>query len=164
MFSPTTQYAVCELGIAYIAPNVRGSSGYGKSYMKLDNGKKREDSVRDIGALLDWIGKQPELDASRVGVFGGSYGGVGGGAGRRRAAAADDFPEGGTPGRPAGLLVCRVPGRAGVRPAREPGVGWAGVRLPEDGKGGGADRGGWPWEGRDVRRGVDRPAAVGRVG
>lgn len=75
MFSATTQYAVCELGIAYIAPNVRGSTGYGKSYTKLDNGKKREDSVRDIGALLDWIEKQPELDASRVAVFGGSYGG-----------------------------------------------------------------------------------------
>jgi dipeptidyl aminopeptidase/acylaminoacyl peptidase len=74
-FSAFTQYAVCEHGIAVIAPNVRGSSGYGKSYLKLDNGRKREDSVRDIGKLLDWIETQPELDASRVGVFGGSYGG-----------------------------------------------------------------------------------------
>ncbi len=74
-FSATTQYMVNELGIAVIAPNVRGSSGYGKSYLKLDNGYKREDSVRDIGKLLDWIEKQPELDASRVGVIGGSYGG-----------------------------------------------------------------------------------------
>ena len=50
-------------------------AGYGKTYLKLDNGDKREDSVKDIGALLDWIAKQPELDASRVGVIGGSYGG-----------------------------------------------------------------------------------------
>jgi dipeptidyl aminopeptidase/acylaminoacyl peptidase len=54
---------------------VRGSSGYGKTYLSLDNAEKREDSVKDIGALLDWIAKQPELDSSRVGVVGGSYGG-----------------------------------------------------------------------------------------
>jgi dipeptidyl aminopeptidase/acylaminoacyl peptidase len=64
-----------ELGIAVIAPNVRGSSGYGKTYLKLDNGFLREESVKDIGALLDWIAKQPELDASRIAVYGGSYGG-----------------------------------------------------------------------------------------
>ena len=58
-----------------IFPNVRGSAGYGKSYLKLDNGKLREDAVKDIGALLDWIAAQPDLDASRVGVIGGSYGG-----------------------------------------------------------------------------------------
>ncbi len=74
-FSASTQYTVSELGIAVIAPNVRGSSGYGKSYIKLDNKYKREESVRDIGKLLDWIEKQPELDASRVAVIGGSYGG-----------------------------------------------------------------------------------------
>jgi len=74
-FSASTQYTVNELGIAVIAPNVRGSSGYGKSYIKLDNGYKREESVRDIGKLLDWIEKQPEFDASRVAVIGGSYGG-----------------------------------------------------------------------------------------
>ena len=56
-------------------PNVRGSTGYGKTYLKLDNAEKREDSVKDIGALLDWIAQQPELDASRVAVTGGSYGG-----------------------------------------------------------------------------------------
>ena len=74
-FSSTTQYYVNELGIAVIAPNVRGSSGYGKSYLLLDNGFKREESVQDIGALLDWIEGQPELDADRVAVYGGSYGG-----------------------------------------------------------------------------------------
>jgi dipeptidyl aminopeptidase/acylaminoacyl peptidase len=74
-FSSTYQYLVNELGIAVLVPNVRGSSGYGKTYLTLDNGYKREESVKDIGALLDWIAQQPELDASRVGVTGGSYGG-----------------------------------------------------------------------------------------
>lgn len=68
-------YLIDELGIAIIQPNVRGSSGFGKTFLKLDNGKLREDSVKDIGALLDWIATQPELDASRVLVTGGSYGG-----------------------------------------------------------------------------------------
>jgi dipeptidyl aminopeptidase/acylaminoacyl peptidase len=63
------------MGVTVIYPNVRGSSGYGKSFLKLDNGRLREDSVRDIGALLDWIKTQPDMDASRVGVTGGSYGG-----------------------------------------------------------------------------------------
>ena len=74
-FSFTSQYYLNELGCAVIYSNVRGSAGYGKSYVKLDNGFKREDSVKDIGALLDWIGEQPELDETRVGVTGGSYGG-----------------------------------------------------------------------------------------
>lgn len=74
-FSPTTQFLVNELGAAVLAPNVRGSSGYGKRYLLLDNAEKREDSVKDIGALLDWVAQQPELDSERVGVYGGSYGG-----------------------------------------------------------------------------------------
>ena len=74
-FSPSTQFYVRELGAAVVYPNVRGSDGYGKTYLRLDNGRKREDSVRDIGALLDWIAEQPNLDASRVAVMGGSYGG-----------------------------------------------------------------------------------------
>jgi dipeptidyl aminopeptidase/acylaminoacyl peptidase len=74
-FSSTLQYWVNELGIAVIAPNVRGSSGYGKAYLQLDNGFLRENSVKDIGALLDWIEEQPGLDKDRVGVIGGSYGG-----------------------------------------------------------------------------------------
>lgn len=64
-----------ELGVALIFPNVRGSTGYGKSFLKLDNGYLREDSVKDIGALLDWIATQPDLDADRILVTGGSYGG-----------------------------------------------------------------------------------------
>ena len=74
-FTGATQFYVNELGIAVIYPNVRGSSGYGKTYLKLDNAEKREDSVKDIGALLDWIATQEDLDASRVAVTGGSYGG-----------------------------------------------------------------------------------------
>jgi dipeptidyl aminopeptidase/acylaminoacyl peptidase len=74
-FLGSNNYFIGELGIALVAPNVRGSTGYGKSYLKLDNAEKREDSVKDIGALLDWIAKQPDLDASRVMVSGGSYGG-----------------------------------------------------------------------------------------
>lgn len=74
-FSSTIQYWVNELGVAVIAPNVRGSDGYGKGFLALDNGQRREDSVRDIGALLDWIGAQASLDHERVLVYGGSYGG-----------------------------------------------------------------------------------------
>ena len=64
-----------ELGVAVLYPNVRGSTGFGKSFVKLDNGMLREDSVKDIGALLDWIPTRKDLDASRVMVTGGSYGG-----------------------------------------------------------------------------------------
>lgn len=68
-------YLINELGVAIIYPNVRGSSGYGKSFLKLDNARKREDSVKDIGALLDWIKSQPYLDPDRIMITGGSYGG-----------------------------------------------------------------------------------------
>lgn len=74
-FNPWIQYLVGELGVAVLAPNVRGSAGYGKSYLLLDNGERREDTVKDIGALLDWVAAQPELNADRVAVYGGSYGG-----------------------------------------------------------------------------------------
>jgi prolyl oligopeptidase PreP (S9A serine peptidase family) len=68
-------YLINELGIALLEPNVRGSSGYGRTFVDLDNGVRREDSVRDIGSLLDWIATEPRLDAKRVAVQGGSYGG-----------------------------------------------------------------------------------------
>lgn len=74
-FNPMRSFLVNEYGIAVLVPNVRGSSGYGKSFLKLDNGKKREDSVKDIGALIEWVKEQPELDSSRIAVSGGSYGG-----------------------------------------------------------------------------------------
>ena len=74
-FSSTFHYWINELGLAVLAPNVRGSDGYGKSYLLLDNGYKREDSVLDIGAFLDWIETQPDLNSERVAVYGGSYGG-----------------------------------------------------------------------------------------
>jgi dipeptidyl aminopeptidase/acylaminoacyl peptidase len=75
LFRGSNNYLVSEMGVAMIFPNVRGSAGYGKTYLKLDNGRLREDSVKDIGALLDWIATQPDLDPSRVIVTGGSYGG-----------------------------------------------------------------------------------------
>lgn len=68
-------YYLNELGIAIIYPNVRGSTGYGKSFVKLDNGFLREDSYKDISALLDWIKTRPDLDAERIMITGGSYGG-----------------------------------------------------------------------------------------
>ena len=74
-FSSTFQLWIDQLGAAVITPNVRGSEGYGKTYLGLDNGFNREDSVKDIGALLDWIETQPQFDSSRIAVYGGSYGG-----------------------------------------------------------------------------------------
>lgn len=74
-FSSTFQYWQQELGAAVVVPNVRGSAGYGNEYVNLDNVFLRENSVRDIGALLDWIATQPDLDQNRVIVYGGSYGG-----------------------------------------------------------------------------------------
>jgi dipeptidyl aminopeptidase/acylaminoacyl peptidase len=74
-FLGRSNYFVNELGIAILYPNVRGSLGYGKTFALLDNGMHREESVRDIGAALDWIGTRPDLDASRVMITGGSYGG-----------------------------------------------------------------------------------------
>jgi dipeptidyl aminopeptidase/acylaminoacyl peptidase len=74
-FTSTYQMWLAKLGVAIVVPNVRGSAGYGKTYLGLDNGFKREDSVKDIGALLDWVETQPDLDQDRVAVFGGSYGG-----------------------------------------------------------------------------------------
>ena len=74
-WDPFIQFLVNELGYAVVAPNVRGSSGYGKSFLALDNGELREDAVRDIGSLLVWVGAQPAFDHERVAVMGASYGG-----------------------------------------------------------------------------------------
>jgi dipeptidyl aminopeptidase/acylaminoacyl peptidase len=68
-------YLIEQLGVALLEPNVRGSSGYGKTFISLDNGRLREDSVKDMGTAIDWISTQPNLDAGRVLVMGGSYGG-----------------------------------------------------------------------------------------
>ncbi|MCF8167798.1 MAG: prolyl oligopeptidase family serine peptidase [Rhodoferax sp.] len=68
-------YFLNEMGIAILRPNVRGSSGFGKSFMELDNGFKRKDSVKDGGAFLQWVASHPRLDATRIVVAGGSYGG-----------------------------------------------------------------------------------------
>jgi dipeptidyl aminopeptidase/acylaminoacyl peptidase len=74
-FVGRSNYYLNELGIALIYPNVRGSTGYGKAFTMLDNGFKREDTYKDINALFDWMATRPDLDAARIGVTGGSYGG-----------------------------------------------------------------------------------------
>jgi dipeptidyl aminopeptidase/acylaminoacyl peptidase len=75
IFQARNNYYLNELGVAIFYPNVRGSDGYGKTFLTLDNGFEREDSVRDIAAFLDFIAADPALDASRIAVMGGSYGG-----------------------------------------------------------------------------------------
>jgi dipeptidyl aminopeptidase/acylaminoacyl peptidase len=74
-WDPFVQFLVHELGYAVVSPNVRGSSGYGKSFLALDNGQLREDAVRDIGSLLVWVGVQPQFDRDKLVVMGASYGG-----------------------------------------------------------------------------------------
>ena len=74
-FDPWIQYVVNELGFAVVAPNLRGSSGYGKSYLALDNGMQRDDAVKDLGALIVWVDAQSVFDAKHVVVAGDSYGG-----------------------------------------------------------------------------------------
>src|SRR5205814_1709584 len=74
-FLGRNNYYLIGLGVALIFPNVRGSTGHGKTFAKLDNGTLREGAYRDIGALLDWIRTRADLDADHVLVTGGSYGG-----------------------------------------------------------------------------------------
>jgi dipeptidyl aminopeptidase/acylaminoacyl peptidase len=64
-----------NLGLAIIHPNIRGSSGFGKEFMDADDKAKRDDAVKDVRALLDWVEKQPDLDAGLIFLRGGSYGG-----------------------------------------------------------------------------------------
>jgi dipeptidyl aminopeptidase/acylaminoacyl peptidase len=74
-FLGATNYLLNELGIVIIYPNVRGSTGYGKTFSQLDNGLLRADSYKDIGALIEWIKGREDLDSSRIMLMGGSYGG-----------------------------------------------------------------------------------------
>lgn len=74
-FLDSNNFYTSEMGVSLVYPNVRGSSGFGKTYLEKDNGFLREDSVKDIGALLDWIAKQPELDKDKIMIMGRSYGG-----------------------------------------------------------------------------------------
>ena len=71
----TIVQAMVDMGMAVLLPNVRGSDGYGKAFLAADDGVKREQALKDIGATLDFIARQPDLDASRVAAYGGSYGG-----------------------------------------------------------------------------------------
>lgn len=74
LFNPWYQFLVAH-GYAVIAPNVRGSTGYGKAYSHLDDREKRMDSVKDLKALVEWIHQQSGLDGTRIAIYGGSYGG-----------------------------------------------------------------------------------------
>jgi dipeptidyl aminopeptidase/acylaminoacyl peptidase len=74
-FNSIVQMWATRMGVAVLAPNFRGSLGYGLGYLSLDDGKRREDAVHDVGALLDWIAEQPQFDQDHVAVFGASYGG-----------------------------------------------------------------------------------------
>lgn len=74
-FNGKLNYYLNELGVAIIFPNIRGSSGYGKTFLKMDNGFKREDTYKDIDALISWIKSSNNLDAGKIMVTGGSYGG-----------------------------------------------------------------------------------------
>jgi dipeptidyl aminopeptidase/acylaminoacyl peptidase len=74
-FLGRNNYYINELGVAMVYPNVRGSTGYGKTFLKLDNGMHRADTYKDIDALLDWIKQNPALDGDKIMVTGGSYGG-----------------------------------------------------------------------------------------
>lgn len=75
-FRGSSNYYLNELGIGLFYPNVRGSTGYGKTFVSLDNGPfKREDSVKDMAALIDAVRADPRVDSDRVGLTGGSYGG-----------------------------------------------------------------------------------------
>ncbi len=74
-FIPSIQFLVAELGVAVLQPNVRGSDGYGRAWLAMDDGVKREEALKDIPATFDFIASREDLDASRVAVWGGSYGG-----------------------------------------------------------------------------------------
>jgi dipeptidyl aminopeptidase/acylaminoacyl peptidase len=74
-FLGRNNYFLNELGVAIVFPNVRGSTGYGKTFLKLDNGMNRDHTHKDIGALLDWIKQSPNLDGDKIMITGGSYGG-----------------------------------------------------------------------------------------
>jgi dipeptidyl aminopeptidase/acylaminoacyl peptidase len=74
-FDPWIEYVVNELGFAVLAPNVRGSTGYGKSFSALARGSLREDATKDVGALLVWLALDSRFDKTHVVVSGTGYGG-----------------------------------------------------------------------------------------
>jgi dipeptidyl aminopeptidase/acylaminoacyl peptidase len=74
-FLGRNNYYLKELGVAILFPNVRGSTGYGKTFLAMDNGLNREKSYQDIGTLIDWIKTRPDIDGDRILIIGGSYGG-----------------------------------------------------------------------------------------
>ncbi len=73
-FNPIYQYLLSR-GYAIVAPNVRGSAGYGRAFLRLDDGDKRPGAVADLGEVAGWIRSNGALDGSRMAIMGGSYGG-----------------------------------------------------------------------------------------
>ena len=73
-FSPLAQYLLAH-GFTVVAPNVRGSTGYGRSFQHLDDRERRVDAIADLAAVHDWLSTQPDLDERRAALYGGSYGG-----------------------------------------------------------------------------------------
>jgi dipeptidyl aminopeptidase/acylaminoacyl peptidase len=74
LFNPSYQYFLAR-GYAVLAPNVRGSTGYGKTYTHLDDVFKREDSVKDLAASVEWLKNEVGVNEHRIAIMGGSYGG-----------------------------------------------------------------------------------------
>ncbi|MEH7179261.1 S9 family peptidase [Neobacillus vireti] len=74
VYSPFLQYFLNE-GYAVAAPNIRGSTGYGKTYTHLDDGRKRMDAVKDIIFLVQWLKQTGEIHPEKIAIVGGSYGG-----------------------------------------------------------------------------------------
>jgi len=74
-YSPIIQYLVNELGFVVVAPNLRGTHGYGRAYQTLVDGALREDAIKDFGALLVWLSGQNSIDTKHLFVSGDSYGG-----------------------------------------------------------------------------------------
>jgi dipeptidyl aminopeptidase/acylaminoacyl peptidase len=73
-FDPFLQWLISQLGVVVVAPNVRGSAGFGRAYLQAGEGALRDDAVRDVGSLLVWIDLQRDLDRNRVALLGEGYG------------------------------------------------------------------------------------------
>ena len=73
-FRPDYQ-ALLSRGISVLAPNVRGSAGFGRAFLALDNQEKRVDVLRDVKACRDWAVAERIADPARIGIMGASYGG-----------------------------------------------------------------------------------------
>ena len=74
VYNPLLQYFL-NLGYAVVTPNIRGSTGYGKTYTHLDDVRKRMDAVKDLISLVEWLKGDKNVDIGKIAIMGGSYGG-----------------------------------------------------------------------------------------